>query len=155
MTPGSIERTARLIQLAVAPIFLLTAVATTLTVLAGRLTRIVDRGRFLETKAAPANDFLRGELDLIESRARLIYRGLSLGVLAAILVSLLMAIAFMGEVFLFNAAKVAASLFIAALFSYTGALVCLLREVFLALGSFRLGLHHASPSKLPPAAPRA
>ena len=36
------------IQLAVAPVFLLTAVAGMLGVVAGRLARIIDRGRKLE-----------------------------------------------------------------------------------------------------------
>lgn len=142
---SNLEDVARVIQLAVAPIFLLTAVATTLMVLANRLARIVDRGRSIEARADPNHEARRGELDRLEWRARLIYRALFLGVTAAITVSLLMTLAFLGEILRFNAARIVALLFMAALFAYTGALLCLLREVFLAIGSFRLGIHPAPP----------
>lgn len=137
---GDLEAVTRLIQLAVAPIFLLTAVATTLMVLAGRLARIVDRGRALEAHAATDPEPYADALRRLERRARLIYRALTMGVSAAILVCLLMTVAFLGEMLGFNSAKPVAILFIVALFAYTGALVCLLREVFWALGSFRLGI---------------
>ncbi len=145
MIPSTGKTVAEFIQLAIAPIFLLMAVATTLTVFAGRLSRIVDRGRSLEARGAPDNAAHRDELRALERRAQLIYRALSLGVLAAILVSLLMALAFAGEIFHFNSAGPVALLFMAALFAYTGALLCLLREVFLALGHFRLGIRAGKP----------
>src|SRR5262245_56503369 len=91
---SGLEEVARLIHLAVAPIFLLTAVATTLMVLANRLARIVDRGRRLEAGAAPGHAPRAQELGILETRARLIYVALSLGVSAAILVCLLMTTAF-------------------------------------------------------------
>jgi len=46
------------IQLAVAPVFLLTAVSTMIGTVAGRLARIIDRARLLEDRietAGPAN----------------------------------------------------------------------------------------------------
>mgnify|MGYP001566372068 CR=1 FL=1 len=141
---GSIKDVAQLIQLAVAPIFLLTALATTLLVLAGRLARIVDRGRALELRTTPGGSPHRDELLMLERRAHIIYRALFLGVAAALCVCLLMTLAFAGEIFQFNPARAVALLFMAALFAYTGALICLLREVFLAVGSFRLGIHHAA-----------
>ena len=136
----NLQHIAQLIQLAVAPIFLLTAVAGTLTVFAGRLARIVDRGRFLESHGSSGDAAQNGELLALEKRARLIYRALSLGVCAAILVSVLMTLVFIGEVFRFAAARTVIALFMLALFAYTGALLCLLREVFLAIGSFRLAI---------------
>lgn len=146
MNPGAnVERIAELIQLAVAPVFLLSAIATTLMVLLGRLARIVDRGRSLEERGD--NDGLhRRELLSLERRAHLIYRALALGVLAAISVTVLMTLAFMGEVMRFDAARMVAVLFVAALFTYTGTLLCLLREVFLAVANFRLGIHAVHPA---------
>lgn len=137
---GSVEDVARLIHLAVAPVFLLTGVAATLSVLAGRLARVVDRGRFLEGQSAHSASHKK-ELLLLERRARLIYRALTLGVSSAIFVCLLMTLAFLGQMLKFNAAPPVAIFFIGALFCYTGALMCFLREVFLALGGFRLGVH--------------
>ena len=139
-----LRRVAALIQLAVAPIFLLMAVATTLTVLVNRLSRIVDRARAVEGAASVH----RAELASLRRRARLIYRALALGVAAATGVSLLMAIAFASQLLGFDAGVLVAGLFMIALFAYTAALLCLLREVFLALSSFRVGLGTS------PAAPR-
>lgn len=127
-----IRQVAGLIQLAVAPIFLLTAVAGTLALFVGRLSRVIDRGRALHGTGSAQ------ELDILEKRARLMYRAIALGVLSAIFVSLLMTLVFAGEAFNFDAARAVAFLFMAALFSYTGALLLLLREVFLAIGSFHL-----------------
>lgn len=143
---GSLASVTEVIHLAVAPIFLLTAVAATLTVFINRLARIVDRGRALERLPGPDARH-REELSRLEGRARLIYVALTLGVLSAILVSLLMTAAFVGQLFALNTAAVVAFCFIGALFSYTTALVCLLREVFLAVGSFRLGLHAPAPAE--------
>jgi len=143
-TTGDIADVAQLISLAVAPIFLLTAVATTLMVLISRLARIVDRGRSLEALVTPQDGRHRAELQLLERRARLVYRALALGVCAAILVCLLMTLAFAGALFGFNAARLLAWLFMGALVSYTGALMSLLREVFLAVANFRWSVHAAA-----------
>jgi hypothetical protein len=140
---GTLEEVAQLISLAIAPVFLLTAVASTLTVFAGRLSRIVDRGRVLEARDG-IDESVRRELLLLERRARLIYFALSLGSGAALLVCLFMTLAFAGKMFHFEAAKTVALFFMGALFSYTAAIVCLLREVFLAVTGFRLGIRAAA-----------
>ena len=139
---GTIQHVADLIHMSVAPIFLLTAVAATLTVFAGRLARIVDRGRYLE-REPQGGPGRREEMLNLERRARLIYVALCLGVLAAILIAVLMTLVFAGSVLNFEAAGTVALLFIASLFAYTGALICLLREVFLAVATFNLGLQAA------------
>jgi hypothetical protein len=56
-----------------------------------------------------------------------------------------MGLAFAGEVFQLDAATPVALLFLAALLAYTAALLCLLREVFLAIKNFQLGID-ASPA---------
>jgi hypothetical protein len=134
----SLKHVAQVIQLAIAPIFLLTAIAATLTVLIGRLARIVDRGRFLEREAHAKH---KDEMVVLERRARLIYRGMLLGVGAAVLIAVMMATVFMSQVLRFNAATAVAILFMGALFSYIAALLCLMREVFWALGTFQLKAH--------------
>lgn len=140
---ATLEEVAQLIQLAIAPVFLLTAVASTLLVFAGRLARIVDRGRHLEARTDIDVSVIQ-ELNLLERRARLIYLALSLGSGAALLVCLFMTLAFAAKIFHFEAARTAALCFMGALFSFTGATICLLREVFLAVGNFRLGIRAAS-----------
>ena len=138
---GNLKDVTELIHLAIAPIFLLTGVAATLTVFAGRLARIVDRGRFLENHTPLDRNRRVDELRALEKRAHLIYRALSLGVCSALCVCLLMTLVFAGPLFDFNTAKPVAFLFLLSLFTYTAALGYLMREVFLALGSFSLGIH--------------
>ena len=68
---------AHVIQLAIAPVFLLTAVGTLLNVLVNRLGRSVDRRRTLVAtlpKLEPAlATSAQGELGFVQRRVRLIY----------------------------------------------------------------------------------
>ena len=134
----------RTIQLAIAPVFLLTAIGTTLSVLAARLSRVVDRARYVETelKALPADQ--RGmkvkELEQLDRRARLVGWALTSGVVAALLVCLLIGVAFVGYLFTASIAPVVAVLFILAVSIFMLALVFFLREVFIAIAMMRFAL---------------
>lgn len=133
------------IQLAVAPVFLLTALGTTLSVLVARLARVVDRARRVEATldAAPGaapRRVLVAELRQLADRARLIHWALTSGTAAAILVCLLIAVAFVGYLFGADFGAGVAVLFILALSAYVGALLCFLREVFMAIGTLRFSL---------------
>jgi hypothetical protein len=130
------------IQLAVAPVFLLTALGTTLSVLATRLGRIVDRARRVEARleadeVSPAST--TAELRALSHRAHLIHLALTAGTTAALLVCLLIAVAFVGYLFEFHIGAALAVLFILAMAAYVFALLCFLREVYLAIGSLRFG----------------
>jgi Protein of unknown function (DUF2721) len=144
------------IQLAVAPVFLLTALGTTLSVLLTRLARIVDRARRVEARLRDESGTRRErtiqELKGLEGRARLIHWAISFGTSAALLVCLLIAIAFVGYLAGARIGTVMAVLFIAAMAAYVVALICLLREVGIAIGTLRFdveasrGAGPASPS---------
>ncbi len=132
------------IQLAVAPVFLLTALGTTLSVLTTRLGRIMDRARRVEARLRDEQSATRAasfaELRRLEGRVRLIYWALTLGTTAALLVCLLIAVAFLGYLFGAHAATVMALLFVAAMAAYVGALVLFLREVFAAVATMRFAI---------------
>ena len=132
------------IQLAVAPVFLLTALGTTLSVFTTRLARIVDRARRIEARlgdeAGGARDASILELGMIERRVRLIYWALTLGTSAALLVCLLIAVAFLGYLFDARVGTGMALLFVAAMATYTAALIFFLREVFIAIATVRFRL---------------
>jgi hypothetical protein len=132
------------IQLAVAPVFLLTALGTTLAVLVTRLGRIVDRARRVEARLRDEQGHLRTasmeELRRLEWRVRLIHVALTLGTAAALLVCLLIAVAFVGYLLGVRVGIVMAVLFIAAMTAYVGALVCFLREIFAAIETMRFGM---------------
>ena len=140
---------ARIIQLAVAPVFLLTAIGTILSALNNRLGRIVDRRRVLEDRlrtpvtgeAARVKEDVN-ELNLLAQRIRLIYHAIMLAVLCALFVCLLVAGAFLGVFITTDVAKVVGTLFILAMFALIGCLAMFLREIFLAVkgGRHRLTL---------------
>jgi energy-converting hydrogenase Eha subunit C len=138
---------ARIIQLAVAPVFLLTAIGTILSALNNRLGRIVDRRRVLEDRlrTPPAEEGARvkedvEELNLLAQRIRLIYHAIMLAVLCALFVCLLVAGAFLGVFITADLAKVVGTLFILAMFALVGSLGMFLREIFLAVRGGRHGL---------------
>jgi ABC-type multidrug transport system fused ATPase/permease subunit len=144
MTETVLQGITHTIQLAVAPVFLLTALGTTLSVLTTRLARIVDRARRVEARLrdeerTTRQDSVR-ELRLLERRVRLIYWALTLGTSAALLVCLLIAVAFLGYLLRASVGTVMALLFVLAMAAYVGALVCFLREVFQAIATMRFGL---------------
>lgn len=126
------------IQLAVAPVFLLTAIATVINVLSGRLSRVVDRRRVLNGRIAsaapaePAADDIE-ELALIDSRGRLIYHAMFFSVLGALLVCLVVATAFLGAIVSFAAGTSVAVLFVLAMASMIVSLTLFLREVYLVV----------------------
>jgi hypothetical protein len=149
------------IQLAVAPVFLLTALGTTLSVLVTRLARIVDRARRVEARlrdeTGPVRDASIAELGSLEGRVRLIHYALTAGTSAALLVCLLIAVAFVGYLVGIRVGPLMAILFIAAMGAYVVALVCLLREVGRAIATLQFGLSSAEtaagPSRPPSPTP--
>ena len=132
-----------LIQLAVAPVFLLAGIGAFINAFAARLGRIFDRSRVLETEFPGTSDpqrhaAIRAELHALGRRARLAYLGIALDIFAALLVCLLIAIAFAAHFFGFAFTGLIAGLFIAAMLSLIGGLVAFLREVFIAVRSLSM-----------------
>lgn len=135
----------RIIQLAVAPVFLLTAIGTILSALNNRLGRIVDRRRVIEDRFRkahseadqPTKEEIR-ELELLARRISLIYHAIVLAIVCALLVCLLVASAFLGVFVTVDIARLIGTLFILAMFALIGSLWMLLREVFLAV---KVGRH--------------
>ena len=135
-----IAAVAHVIQLAVAPVFLLTGIGGMLAVMTNRLGRIVDRARRVEDDAgAQPEPALQEELVRLSRRARLISVSISLCTLTALLVSAVIAILFLGAFLAFDASVLVALLFVAAMLTFIVALVCFLREVFLAIEGLRFG----------------
>lgn len=127
----------RVIQLAVAPVFLLTAIATLISAMNLRLGRIVDRrrvvlGRMDELGGIPSSD-VQDELVLLNRRTRLIYFAILFAVSSALLVCLVVAGAFIGALIATDLARTVATLFVLSMFAMITALSLFLREVFLAV----------------------
>jgi hypothetical protein len=131
----------RVIQLAVAPVFLLTAIGTLIAVLNVRLGRNVDRRRLIEEELRGAEEnkqtdeqrARQRELQLLARRIRLIYFAMLSAGLGALLVCLVVAGAFVGALVAVDISREVAVLFILAMFAVIGCLSMFLREVFLAV----------------------
>ena len=127
------------IQLAIAPVFLLTAIGTLLNVLINRLGRSVDRRRTL-TASLPALDAglagdAQGELAYVHRRVRLIYTAILLAVGAALLICLLIAIAFLDALLASDLSQLVAILFMLAMLALIGCLALFMREVYLGVNT--------------------
>lgn len=135
--PGEIGH---IIQLSIAPVFLLTGVGTNMLVLTNRLARIIDRTRALEEKLAMGSPQDRSqtrqnvliELDVLFSRARKINRAIFLSTSCALLICLVVAILFVADAMDLKLVTPIASLFVLAMASLTGSFVYLLREILQA-----------------------
>jgi hypothetical protein len=131
----------RVIQLAIAPVFLLSAIATIINVLITRLSRAVDRRRTLEEHLSIYQDeHLQqaiSELRMLQQRITLTLWSVTLAVLAALLICLLVATAFAAAYVSLDLSRPVAMLFIAALIALTGCLLLFLREISVAAFSAR------------------
>ena len=134
---------AHVIQLSIAPVFLLTAVGAMLGVLSNRLSRAVDRARSLENrvKTAPGDEelTLRRQLTVLNRRIRMIYRAMVLCAVCALLICSVIVTAFASTLAGAVLAVPIAVLFIAAMLAFIGALLLFLREVHLAITTLQIG----------------
>jgi hypothetical protein len=141
VNPDNVIDVARLIQLAVAPVFLLTAVGTMIGVLSTRLGRAVDRSRYLEERLRQmlpeGQKLARDELATLSRRVRLVYGAMVLAVICALFVGLLIAVAFVDAFIEIDLSKFIGLLFIGAMVAFIFSLLVFLREIFLAVTSAR------------------
>jgi hypothetical protein len=134
---------AHAIQLAVAPVFLLTGIGAILAVMTNRLGRIIDRARVLEANLETASPKLvttfRTDLAILSRRAKLISRAITLCTTTALLICTVIAVLFLSGFLRFDATIPVAALFIAAMVSFFLGLLWFLKEIYLATVSLRIG----------------
>lgn len=126
----------RAIQLAVAPVFLLTAIGTLINALMGRLGRAVDRRRKLEELLSAFEGETRAsmdrELQVLARRIKLVLWAMAFAVFSALLVCVLIGTAFLGAFVSLDLSRTVAALFVMAIVALTACLLAFLREVYLA-----------------------
>jgi hypothetical protein len=125
------------IQLAVAPVFLLTAVSGMIGAVAGRLARIIDRARLVEERTLVNNDeaFLvraREELAQLRLRGRLANGCIALLTSCAFLIGLTIIVLFLGETSSLQISRWAIGSFLAGVICFLLALLCFLAETIVA-----------------------
>ena len=136
MQTSALTDIGRVIQLAIAPVFLITGIGSLLSVLSGRLGRTIDRSRVLH--ALPDSEAVTEELLVLSKRAKLIYRAISIATTSALLICFVIVTLFLSAFVHFPIGAVIAVLFVAAIVALIVALVLFLREVFFATRALRI-----------------
>lgn len=139
---------AHAIQLSLAPVFLLTGIAGILNVMAGRLARIVDRGRRLTETAAqpdawPAETAI--ELGSLERRRHFASSAITACTSAALLTCLVITALFLEVLSGLHLRWLPGGLFMLATLALVVGLSYFLREVHLATRTVRIPLPKAPP----------
>jgi hypothetical protein len=141
---NQIDQIAHVIQLSIAPVFLLTGVGTLLNVLSGRLARITDRAYVLKRRfVTPGSSqavAVVNELHVLERRGKLIYHAIKLSTISALLICCLIAVLFGSSMLHYPTYLIVDGFFIAAMLTSIVSLTFFLREVNLAIETFQIGV---------------
>jgi hypothetical protein len=133
---------AHLIQLSLAPVFLLAGIGSILNVLAQRLARVVDRSRTLENDFADLDEagqaLAAAELDVLDRRMTVVNMALSCCTAGALFICLVVAILFIADLANVPFGRAIAWLFIFAMLLLIAGLMLFLHEVQLAMRSLRI-----------------
>lgn len=125
------------IQLAVAPVFLLTGIGSLLAVMAGRLSRVVDRFRMLSETENSLHFDKEIEMEMLLRRARWVHWAISLSAISELLICIVIAALFLGSEMRFDPSRAVSLLFISAMIVLILGLLCFLREIFLSTGTIK------------------
>jgi len=127
------------IELAVAPVFMLTAIAGLIGALAHRLGRIIDRARDLEERMQegrlidqPAVEAIFVELDRLKLRGRVVNASVALLTLSGMMIGATVITLFVGETTASSISPVVTFSFLAGVICFVLALLCFLGETLLA-----------------------
>ncbi|MCB5186070.1 DUF2721 domain-containing protein [Methylobacillus gramineus] len=131
----NITNVANVIQLAVAPAFILTGSGAMLGVMAGRLARVVDRFRDLHQSGGWDHEKKSLEMNMLLRRSRWIHWAITLSTISALLVCVVIAVLFAAVEIGWNPSRIVSLLFICAMASLVLGLLCFLREIALSTGT--------------------
>lgn len=134
---------AHIVQLAVAPVFLIAGIGAILNVVTSRLGRVVDRARFLERALKEKhgeNDErrIRAELAALDRRMVTAQRAIYLCSLAALLVCVVVATLFLSTLAHLNFGALVALMFVGAMVCLIGGLSLFLVEISIATRTLRV-----------------
>jgi hypothetical protein len=132
------------IQLAVAPVFLLTAVSGMIGAVANRLARIIDRARILEERLKGVlteadTSSVIGELGELRLRGLLANGSIGLLTLCAFLIGGTIVILFLGETIDFQMQRLSVASFLAGVSCFMLALACFMAETLIATRILNFG----------------
>jgi hypothetical protein len=134
----SVSQLSQVISQAVAPAFILGALAAFISVLILRMNRVVDRSQTLNAIGGddPARVHLKSDLPRMKRRAALLNNAILFASVSAIFATLLVMVAFVSAFFGIQHERGIAILFIFNLGFFAAALINLARETRIALHEF-------------------
>jgi CBS domain containing-hemolysin-like protein len=140
---------AHLIQVALTPIFLISAIGVTLNVLTSRLARIVDRARAMEDRLLHPDYVqdgrdLHAQLKVMARRSRWINAAIILITLSALFIALVVVMLFVNAFLRYELSAVIAGMFIMSMLTLAAALLAFLIEVRIATTTLRIGIIEAA-----------
>ena len=138
-----------LIQIALAPIFLISAIGVILNVLTSRLARIVDRARVMENEICrpdyrPEGRDLHKALGVLARRARYMNAAIAFITISALFIALVVVMLFVNAFLRWELSGFIACMFILSMLSLAAALSTFLIEVRIATSALRIGIEAAS-----------
>ncbi len=141
----SVQTVASAINLALAPVFLLSGIAGLLVVMTGRLGRIIDHGRTLYQREGGASpdeaSALHHELRDLERRRHFASLAITACTISALLICLVICALFIEVIVGAPLSWPIGGLFTAATLALVFGLTCFLREVHIATRTVRIHVH--------------
>ena len=132
---NAVNAVSQLIQLSVAPVFLLAAVGGILNVFTGRLSRIIDKVEKLDAENRQHRDDLaerqKERRDSLAKRMRNMNLAILFCTITGLLVATVIVIMFSSALLEFDESILIATLFIIAMLSFILSLTLFLKEIFL------------------------
>jgi len=142
MDPTPASAVAHIIQLSVAPVFLLAGIGSILNVLTARLSRVVDRARSIEASIATYDPEARERalilLKVLDRRMATAHWAISCCTSSALFVCLVVALLFTADLIGASYSRTVALLFILAMALIVAGLLLFLTEIRLATKSVRV-----------------
>jgi hypothetical protein len=132
------------LQTAIGPVILISGVGLLLLTMTNRLGRVIDRSRILNRELRLAGETeivpIRGQLDILSRRARLIRSAIALASVSVLLASILVIVLFLTALFQLEDAWLITALFIGCMLVLIGSLIAFIRDINLSLVALRLEL---------------
>ena len=145
LPPTELTHLAQIIQLAVAPVFLLAGLGAFLNACVGRLARIVDRIRTLEPRILGSrgdeHERLLGEVRLLDRRSRIVSNAIFTTVLAALIISAVVVLLFLAFLTGYRFGTAIALLFIASMICTSLGFAIFLHETRLGIRAIQVRAH--------------
>jgi hypothetical protein len=138
-----------LLQVAVGPVILISGVGLLLLSLTNRFARAVDRSRHLirdmREAGEPDRRHLKGQIEVLYRRARLIQVAIIFGATSALFAALLIITLFLAALLAWQSALALSVFFVGCVLTLIGSLVTFIVEIHLSLRAFKLEMGDDRP----------